>query len=35
LEIEPEVTFPLDEITGERHAVGAITILMEIQFAAT
>lgn len=33
LEIDPAVTFPRDEITGERHAIGAITVMMEIQFA--
>ncbi len=31
-EIEPQVTFPLTE-TGKRQAVGAITVMMEIQFA--
>ena len=32
-EIKPDVTFPLTE-DGKRQAVGAITIMMEIQFAA-
>jgi hypothetical protein len=32
-EIEPEVTFPLPE-TGRRQAVGAIMVMMEIQFAS-
>lgn len=31
-EIEPEVTFPLDDY-GKRHAVGAITFVIEVQFA--
>lgn len=34
-EVEPQVTFPLSEITEERQAVGAITVVMEIQFAGT
>jgi hypothetical protein len=34
LEISPEVTFPLDVLTGERDAIGAIRLMLEIQIAA-
>ncbi len=34
LEVTPEVTFPRNELTGERDAIGAILLMLEVQFTA-